>query len=437
MKTSSWVWSMSRRRGFRVLTGAAGATIVVRGLGLGSQAFAVAVFGAGRQLDAFLIACIVPNLITAPYAGGVELGLGPGYAVAREAAPEGLAIHRGAILRRVTRTGVLVTALVMAALPILIRLSAPGAGDAVIDAAQDLAWWIYPTILASCVSAGCSTILFASGRIQLPVLAQSIRPIALILALLLDESVETMAVAACVGAFLEMGVNLLLVRVCEGPVDAVPRRSEPLVSVAGSQTRLLTLSSGITQLSPAIDLAVVASLGPGKLVLFTIASRFYDVGKAAFVQPSARLAQNRLGIAAQDHANLPGQMHFELRRAFQVGLAAAFVTAVLAPPAVYVIFLRGEFTADDAATSSLLAVLLAIALVPWALASVLPRVLVVQQRTREYVALGIGYVVVNLALDILFVELWGVYGVAIATVTAIALFAAAQHLRARRTLPTY
>jgi putative peptidoglycan lipid II flippase len=405
---------------------------VVRGLGLASQVFAVAVFGAGRQLDAFLVAWIVPNLIAAPYAGGVELGLGPGYAVAREVEPDSLAGHRGAILRLVTRAGIVVTSILMIALPVLIRVSAPGAGDGLIDAAQELAWWIYPTVLASCVSAGCSTILFASGRIQIPVLAQSIRPIALIVALLLSENVEAMAMAACLGAYLEMGANLALVRTCEGPLGALLRGPRPRVGLADSQTRLLTISSATTQLSPAIDQAVVASLGSGKLVLFTIASRFYDVGKAAFIQPSARLSQNRLGIASRDPAELRGQVTFEIRRALQVGIGAALVTAALAPPLVYGLFVRGEFTAADAASASVLAVLLAIAMVPWALASVLPRVLVVQQRTREYVALGMGYVGVNLALDLLFVQLWGVYGVAVATITAIAVFAAAQHARARR-----
>jgi putative peptidoglycan lipid II flippase len=415
----------------RSLSGFALLTLLVRGIGLLSQAIVLATLGPGAELDAFLLALVVPNLITAPYAGATELAIGPEYARARVLGPATAASIRWAILRRTARTGAIVTAILLVAKPAVITVATLGADEEVRALAQELAWWIFPSIGLTFVAAGCSTMLIAAGRIQVPIAIQAIRPLLLAFAVRADGSPTSLAVAVLVGAVVELAVYLLVVHGFEGGFHRRAAGDEH-PDLAGVHTRGLVASATITQMAPAVDSVIAASLGPGKLAIYSVASRFYDVGKAAFLQPNARLAQNRLAGVGRDVRDLSAQVRFELRRAVVVGSGALVALAVGAPLCIFLVFRRDEFTTADARSAAAVSLVLAMAMVPWALASVLPRVLVAQGRARAYAMLSVVFVVANVALDLLLVQVWGLLGVAAATLLALVVFVAAQLAVVRR-----
>ena len=218
-------------------------------------------------------------------------------------------------------------------------------------------------------------LLFASSRIQLPIAVQAIRPIALVIGVQVGESATGMAVAVAAAAVVEMALSLGFVRFLEGPISW--RSGGSGGPVDDPHTRVLVFTTAVTQAAPAIDSVVVASLGPGSLAIYSLASRFYDVGKSAFLQPNARLAQNRLGTASHDPQLMDSQVRFEVRRALTVGMGAMVALAVAGPVCIRLLFRRDEFTAADAQTTSGLVVILAVSMLPWALAAVLPRALVI------------------------------------------------------------
>lgn len=414
----------ARGRRIRALGGTAALILLARVLGLVSQGVIVARLGASASLDAFLISLIVVSLVTVPVVGALELLWAPSYTVARGGPPDVAEAVRRGFRRRGLLLGVAFAAVVTAASPLLVLASSPGASGAVHRDAASLALLTYPSILPAIAGGAATALLFGAGRVQVPALIQATRPLALLVGTVFvqqDGDARPLAVAMLVGTVIEAALLWAAVRRLEGRVGwrgpATPPPRDGLTA--------LVSSNGVLQLTPSIDQAIAAGLGPGRLVILSLAARFYDVAKAALVQPAARLAQNRLALGAQA-GELTAGLRVEVRRTVKVGAVAAAVLAVGGPLAILLFFTNAAFSWSDARTTAGLAVIFALALVPFAAATILPRALVIAGRTGVVFRLYAAYVVLNLVGDLVLSELFGVAGIALATLGSLVVLVVLQ-----------
>jgi peptidoglycan biosynthesis protein MviN/MurJ (putative lipid II flippase) len=419
-----WQLATERGRRIRALGSTAALILVARALGLVSQAVIVARLGASASLDAFLIALIPVSLLSVPLVAALELLWAPSYTVARGGdALSATAVRRG-FLRRASLLGTGFAVVATLASPILVLICSPGASSSVHEDATRLALLTLPSILPAIVGGAGAAILFGAGKVQVPALVQVIRPIAMLAGaafLAPGGDALPLAIAMLVGTLLEAATVWSAVALLEGRVTwrgtATAPPSKGFVA--------LVSSNGVLQLTPAIDQAVAAGLGPGSLVILSLATRFYDVAKAALVQPSARLAQTRLALGAET-GDLLSSLRIEIRRGLKVGALAAGVLALGGPLTIMLVFTNAAFTWSDARTTAGLVLVFALALIPFSVATILPRALVIANRTGAVFRLYAAYVALNLVGDLVLGHLLGVTGIALATLVALVVLVVLQ-----------
>ena len=423
-------WLPGRRRTLAV---SAGSLVLVRLAGLASQVLAATTFGASAKLDAFYIALIVPSMISVTLVAGGELAFSPKAARLGDATAEAAAFRR-----RVTRLFCVIGAgaaiLATAAAPVLVWVSAPGADGAVHDEATSLAYLLYPMLAATVAAGGGSALLIGSGRIHLPALFQLIRPFLMVVVLagFGDPTVRQLAGAVLVGAFLEALLTLAAVRVVLGGTTRA-HADDGSFDEARRDFGPLAATSGITQLGPVADQAFAASLGPGRLVTFILAVRFYDIGKTVLIQPAARLAQNALA-QCRDRPAFAAVFAVERRRLAVAGLTSAALLGVVGPPVILLVFVHGDFSPGDAHATVRILVVLALALVPFAVSGLLQRALISLGRSRTVTKILVVYTLASVALDAALVGWIGAVGIAVSTLTALTIVVLVQLAVLRKAL---
>ena len=401
---------------------AALATLAVRSLGLVSQALAASKFGASAELDAFFLAFILPGLIAVPLAATAELSVGPIYARLLRHEPDAAAPFRRAVLGRALLVGAALAVVAAAAAPVLIELSAPGASAVTHRLAEPVARLMYLTMAPLVVSGAAASLLYGADRVQLPVLVQVVRPVALIGVLLVGSpsSAVPLAAASLAAAVVEAVVLVALATMGHRRSAGREATADGHLSEAWGSFRGILFVTFAVQAGPAIDLAFVAGLGTGRVVIYSIAVRFYDVVKGLFIQPSNRLAQNRLGQSV-DRSTLASRAKQEQRRAVRVGVLSALLLAVLGPLAVIVFYVNGEFSASAGWRTIAVLEIFAVALVPFAVSTLNPRILIALGRRRAATGLLAAYTVTNVVLDAVLLGPLGLYGIACASLTALVL----------------
>lgn len=416
------------------LGASAAITLVVRVASLGSQGLMSARFGAGRELDSFFIALILPGLVVAPLASAIETAVAPSFArvVASKDLPR-MAAFTTRIFAGSAVVGLALALAATAASPVLIRLFAPGAGDDRTRIASELALILYPSIFPRLVSAGAAGLSFGLGRLQAPLLIQVVNPVTIVVGLLLTggRSPSVLAWAATAGWVLEAALLVAYLRRTAGAWS--PGDPGPEYGVATSALRPLVVTYVVLQASPTIDQVFAASLGPGRLATFVIAARLLDSVLAMFVAPNARLAQNSLALASGGSA-FGDLLRQQLKRAAFVGVVAWLALAVAAPVLTYAIYRHGEFTDADARATIAVAEVFAVALLPLSVGYLLPRALIAMGHNRTFLGLMVGQVFLNVGLDALLVGPLGGPGIALATVISYAAMDLAQWLVIRRVL---
>jgi peptidoglycan biosynthesis protein MviN/MurJ (putative lipid II flippase) len=161
--------------------------------------------------------------------------------------------------------------------------------------------------------------------------------------------------------------------------------------------------------------------------------RFYDVAKVALIVPAARLAQHELATATV--RDLRRTLRRERRRLAVAGGASAVALAVGGPVLLLLFYANGEFSVDDATRVVPVVLIYSVALLPYSLATLLPRVLIAIDRASLYTVSLAGFLVLNVVLDALLVQLLGVAGLAVATILALAALAVVQTRMVDASLP--
>jgi putative peptidoglycan lipid II flippase len=405
-------------------------SLVVRLMSLGSQGLMASRFGAGRQLDAFFIALIVPGLVAAPLASAIELAVAAPYARALAEEPDRAPAMARRLLLRSAMAGVVLAAAVTAAAPLLVHVSAPGAGAARQRLAVSLALILYPSVFPRLVTAAASGVLFGARRLQAPLIINAVNPLAIIGVLLVDHGRHPAALAG--SALAGWVLEAVLVLAYASHTERI-RRGDPGPSyrAAVAALRPLLVTFVVLQISPTIDQVFAARIGAGQLVTFVIATRLFDGLVAMLVLPGARLAQVAFARAADERAALREELRSQLRRALVVGTAGALLLAAAAPVLILVVYRHGNFTSHEAWRAIAVTEVFAAALLPLAVGYVLPRALIALGQNGTMLRLMALQVVLNLVLDAVLVVPLGAVGIALATLASYAIVDAAQWLRLR------
>lgn len=406
----------------------AGATIAVLSILAKSSAFvreaAIAMlYGRGPEVDAFFIALALPVFLVQLIAGSFQIAVVPGLLAARRTGDDDRAsalAGSGTLTVSLAIAAIAVAA--AAAAPLYLPLVAPGFSENALVLAADMLWIMTLFAILGGLAYAGGAMLTVERRFALPAIAPALTPLVmtvLLIAFREQLGVTALAWGAVLGTLAEAAIVLWAARrlgyrprlaVSPGDLRDLVRRWGPLMLAT-----LLLSGAGL------IDQLMAASLGPGsasalgygaKLVL----AGLHVVTTALGISVLPAYAENAL----DDPQRLLARLNRHLVVVILLALPGVAIAWLISEPVIALLYQRGAFTAED---TRLVAQVLS------AYATQLPAFAAVVILVRAAAVLSLGWViptaaavnmVLTVALNAAFMQLWGVVGIALATAPAFA-----------------
>lgn len=406
----------------------AGATIAVLSVLAKSSAFvreaAIAmIYGRGPEVDAFFVALALPVFLVQLIAGSFQIAVVPGLLAARRAGTDDRASAlAGSGTLTVALAIAAIAVLAAAAAPLYLPLVAPGFSERALVLAADMLWIMTLFAILGGLAYAGGAMLTAERRFALPAIAPALTPLVmtvLLIAFREELGVTALAWGAVLGTLAEAAIVLWAARrlgyrprLAVSPDDLrdLARRWGPLMLAT-----LLLSGAGL------IDQLMAASLGPGsasalgygaKLVL----AGLHVVTTALGISVLPAYAENALN----DPRRLLARLNRHLIAVILLALPGVAIAWLISEPVIALLYQRGAFTAED---TRLVADVLS------AYATQLPAFAAVVILVRAAAVLSLGWViptaaavnmVLTVALNAVFMQIWGVVGIALATAPAFA-----------------
>ncbi len=402
------------------------AFLLSRALGLVREIVIGASFGTSRELDAYLAAFRVPDLLFQIIAGGA---LASAFLpVFSQRLTEGRPRAAWRLASAVTNLVLLATlaATVLAAIsaPLLVReLVAPGFEPSAQALTADLMRLMLASTAIFAVSGLAMAALNAHGHFLVPALAPAIYNSAIIGgATLLAPAlgVHGLAVGVIVGsaAHLLIQVPLLLRRgMIYRPILGLRDRA---VRTVGRLMAPRALGLAGVQLNFMVNTILASGLAPGSLAALNYAWLLMLLPQGIVAQGVATAAFPALSslAARADRPGLRRTLSLSLRMVWFLTLPASAGLLILREPLVRLLLERGKFGADSTQAVAYALQFFAVGLVAHATVEILARAFYALQDTRTPVAVGIAGVVLNIGLSVAMVGVLGHGGLALANTLA-------------------
>jgi putative peptidoglycan lipid II flippase len=411
-----------------VMTGAS------RILGLVRDTVIAHAFGAGAQVDAYIVAFRIPNLLRRLFAeGAFSQAFIPVLTTQQKhrSAPE-IKAFLDAVAGHLIACLVLVSLLGVALAPLLTLVFAPGfAHDPPLFAlAVQLVRITFPYILCVSLAALAAGILNTHGWFALPAATPILLNVAIIgsaiyLAPQLSDPITALGWGILIGGVAQVILQMpALLR-----IGVLPRPRLQRPDAATRQLWRLML--------PALFGASVSQIS---LILNTIMASFLVPGSVSWLYYSDRLMEFPLGIftlalatvvlpnlsrhhADDDPAQYSATLDWALRWTLVVTVPAALALAVLAVPLLATLFQYGRFTTPDVLMASRSLAAYAPGLIGLSLVKVLAPAFYAKHDTTSPMRIGVLAILANVVINLVLSPYLGHTGLALGTSCAAAFHA--------------
>lgn len=399
----------------------ASATLLTKAAAAAKEVVVARQFGTADQVDAFLVAWLMPALVTSVAGGALVYAFLPVYADRRQqggagAGQELLGSTMALALACLAGLMVVLAAAVPPVLPWVVR----GFPGPKLELTIHLFWMLLPALPISATTSVWTAVLNAHGRFARPATAAAAIPGVAIVTLLAFGrrwGIHALAVGTVAGYLLEAGLVAAAVR-REG-LSILPRWAGMEQGVRRVVAQVAPAASAMifTAVNPVIDQLMGAQLAPGsiaalgygnKLVSFGLGVGYGSIAAAVlphFARLHAARRWDELERGVRTYAVLIGAVALPVT----IGLIAA------SHPIVRLLFQRGAFTSADTALVSRVQAFY-LGQIPFVMVSVLfTRFLVATGENRLLLRISVAAAVLNVTANYVLLHLLDVAGIALST----------------------
>jgi len=383
-------------------------------------------FGAGEQVDAFLVAAIIPLSIPRILTLVISLCFIPAYIEAQRKQREQAQNLLNFILAGMLLFFLLSSILFFWQAPWVISRLAPGFEGQTLSLAVKLLQLMLPILFFFGLFRLSASLLNAHRSFAAPGLAVLIAPLCVILAITLFATatgVLRWGVGLTIGHGLQAAFLLTLilarglrpglrVNFRDPGIKSFLRRALPLMCATGINTLILV-----------IDRGMASKLIPGSISALSYADKIFQVPLQAFILSIATvmLPYASLQFLEEDKRDFKRTVQLAILMAAFVLLPITAGLVVLARPVVTVLFQRGAFDVQDTLTTSQALIGYASGFFTMAIYYILQRILIVIKRAFLLVAIALANVVLKFLLNLVFIRILGAPGIAVATTVMFAM----------------
>lgn len=302
----------------------------------------------------------------------------------------------------------------------LMPLVAQGYSEPKFETAIQLSFIMIPAILIGGMSTMWSSLLHAEHRFGLVAAAPAAVPIVSIAMLIIWPSAGISALAAgfVIGMAIQAAVVFLGLQQRGISMRFAWHGYLPETRRMLGQVGTLSINAIVFSGLGVVDTAMAATLGPGsqsvllyanKLIIPVMAISSTAIGTAVLPYFS------RL-VAEEDWDGLRHTLNTFVKLILAFGIPAAAVLIVAAKPIVSLLFERGQFNAEDSDAVARVLATYALLIPIETVAVLLSRVLVSLQQGKLLAIAAVAIFAFNIAADWVLKGIWGVEGIAMATV---------------------
>ncbi len=377
-------------------------------------------FGTGDEVDAFLIALVIPDVVKSIVAGSFNAALIPTYIKVRE--KEGFEasqrLFSGATICSLCLLSV-TTILILVAAPLYLPKLALGFDSGKLELTYKLLWTISPIVALSGIVATWSAVLNAGERFALASLTPLLTPMVTIALIFGAQSWGVFALSGglAIGALLELlilgnslkkqGISLQMQWY---GFDKNLRQvlSQYLPMITGS---FLMCSSSLVDNSMAANLASgsVAALSYGNRLIASPISLMNTALGTAVIPYFSKM------IALEDWISVRATLTKYLKSMSLVTIPVTLVLIIFSENIIQVLFQRGAFTINDTHLVAQIQICFALQ-IPFYIATMLVVRLIESMRLSKIFVWGSSFnLIINIGLNYLFSQWIGVAGIALST----------------------
>ncbi|MES3041539.1 MAG: murein biosynthesis integral membrane protein MurJ [Pseudomonadota bacterium] len=389
-------------------------TLLSRIAGLVRDMVFMNLFGAGKLMDAFLVAFKIPNFLRRLFAeGAFSQAFVPVLTDVRatrgDAAVRQLIDHVAGSLTLIIGS---ISAIAIVFAPAIIFIFAPGFREDALrfDLASDMLRITFPYLLLISLTAFAGGILNTYGRFG----ASSFTPVlmnlsmigcAIWLAPLLTTPIMALAWGVLISGIVQLGFQWLPLRQINLVPRFKPNFKDPDVK------RILTL------MIPAMFGVSVSQIN---LLLDTILASFLVAGSVSWLYTAERLTELPLGLigiavatvilptlstkhAEKSDAEFRGTIDWALKVIVMVGLPASLAMGILAEPLMASLFHHGAFDSNDVVKSAMALQALSGGILAFMLIKVFAPAFYARQDVKTPVRIGIIAMVANMVFNLMLV----------------------------------
>ncbi len=420
---------MTGRSIFGIASLIAAVTLLAKGVGFGRELVVAAFFGAGSAKDSYTIAYILPAF-SLVMLGGLT---GPFHTTTQKMivnlkqqghADAAIKNHVASLLLGVTLLLGLFTGLCFAVAPGLIALIAPDATPAVMDLAIAQLRWMSPLILLGGIIGILCGISNEQNDFMTPSLSPLVASVAVILVtLFLAPDPMALAWGTSLGALGQLAIQLPAARrFFSGTRPSITLWNQP-VQQAWQLLGPAALGSTIGTLHVMVGTRFAASLNAGSISVFDYANKLIQLPLGILMTALLIPLFPKLAAAASahDHADLSRwlQRGIETILVLTIPLVALFVAA--SPSIVHCIYERGAFDHTATEQTAWILTICACGIVPYALRDLLVRAFYALNDGSVPLWTSAASIPVAIGLMAVATPVWGLSGLAVATVSVTVL----------------
>ena len=377
-------------------------------------------FGTGDELDAFVMAMVVPSFVINVIAGPVKLALIPVYIKVREQQDRSPAqkLLSGVIARATVL--LLITAIIVAvSSPLYLPLLASGFSVEKLELTNNLLWLISPTILLFGIINIWGGVLNAGEKFALAAVSPIITPLVTIMTLLAlpGWGIYALVAGLTCGSFIEMivmGIGLLRQGIYlqfkwtkyDANIDQVRKQYFPIITGA-----FLMSSTAL------VDQSMAATLSPGSIAALGYANRVIalPLTLVTLALGTAVVPYFSKTIAQKDWRKIEHTFKYYLKLIFLTTVPLTIFFILASKLIVQLLFERGSFTAEDTQLVTQIQVFYALQ-IPFYIAAIFVVRLINSLGINRFLAWGSAIsLIINIVANYVFVQWIGVKGIALST----------------------
>jgi len=433
-QVGAWRRASTNRRIFAAMVIVAVGTLAAKLVGMAKDMVVAAHFGTSDAMDAFLVALALPTFITNVVAGSLPSALVPVYIRVRER--EGRDAARrllSSVLAGAIAVVVVASVLLVLFSPLLLRLIGSTFSSAKLALAEHLFVFLVPLILISGLSTILSAVLNADERFVLgaatPVLI-GLMPMLFVITVGERWGIRALSTGLIAGYACEFLV--LSWTVYRRGFIAVPtlRSLHPETKQVVREYLPMVLGMVVMSATPLVDQSMAAMLGPGSVSALTYGSKLVTAGLGIGVTAlsTALFPHFSTMVAAGNWSSVQNTLRTYARLTLLVAIPLVAVFWLFSDVLVRALFERGAFSGADTEVVARVQALFALQIPFYVLGIIGVRLLSATGGNRLLMWISIGNFVTNIVGNYVFMQFWGVAGIALSTslvyvVSSVAIYA--------------